>query len=298
MDNLCITLWKACGKPVDKTPSIIIVFKRLKEIIVVKHLNGRKPNIFFFLLFFFWSVNVKNMTATANTFSMSTRDLKALARLFKKSPRKMAQVAAGVLNTEAFGLRTSILKILDKEMTIRSPGFVKSRVRVVKARTGPINSIESETGSIFSDRFSGWKEQQFGTESDRESVPTRFSRGGSWQGRMRASLRSRQKNPLWRMSDFNITNAKNKKHRLIIYLQILDKRKIKQRFFFPGSLGKMRPTVYKRQGEKFRGVSNPKQKLKKTARIPWMDKSIDLLLKDVSPQAIWERNVKHVFRLK
>ncbi len=238
------------------------------------------------------------MTATANTFSMSTGDLKALARLFKKSPRKMAKVASGVLNTEAFGLRTSILKILDKEMTIRSSGFVKRNVRVVKTRTGPINSIESEAGSIFADRFSGWKEQQFGTESDRESVPTRFSRGGSWQGRMRASLRSRQKNPMWRMSDFNITNAKNKKHRLIIYLQILDQRKIKQRFFFPGNLGKMRPIVYKRRGQKFRGVYNPKQKLRKTARIPWMDKSIDLLLKEVDPQAIWERNVKFVFRLK
>jgi hypothetical protein len=267
VDNLCITLWKACGKPVDKTALIIIVFKRLKEFIVVKHLIGEN-------------------------------DLKALARLFKKSPRKMAQVASGVLNTEAFGLRTSILKILDKEMTIRSPGFVKSRVRVVKARIGPINSIESEAGSIFSDRFSGWKEQQEGIESERDNVPTRFSRGGSWQSKMRLSLRSRQKNPLFRMSDFNITNAKNKKHRLIIYLQILDKRKIKQRFFFPGSLGKMRPTVYKRQGQKFRGIYNPKRKLKKTTRIPWMDKSIDLLLREVDPQAIWERNVKHVFRLK
>ncbi len=253
---------------------------------------------FFLLLSFFSSVKLKSMTATANTFSMSTGDLKALARLFKKSPRKMAQVAAGVLNTEAFGLRTSILKTLDKEMTIRSPGFVKSRVRVVKARTGPINSIESETGSIFSDRFSGWKEQQFGTASNREDVPTRFSRGGSWQGRMRASLRSRQKNPMWRMSDFNITNAKNKKHRLIIYLQMLDQRKIRQRFFFPGRLGKMQPTVYKLQGSNFRSIYNPKQKVKKTKRILWMNKSIDLLLKEVNPQSIWERNVKFVFRLK
>lgn len=254
--------------------------------------------IILFLLFFYYLINLKSMIANSEMFSMSTRDLKALTGLFKKSPLKMGKVAAGVLNTEAFGLRTSILKTLDKEMTIRATGFVKSRVRVVKAKTGPINSIESESGSIFSDRFSGWKEQQFGTESKRDSVPTRFSRGGSWQSKMRMSLRSRQQNPLFRMSDFNISNAKNKKHRLIIYLQILDKKKIKQRFFFPGSLGKMNPTVYKRQGQKFRGIYNPKRKLKKTARIPWMDRSIDLLLKEVDPQSVWERNVKHVFRLK
>ena len=238
------------------------------------------------------------MIANEQTFSMSTKDLKLLTRLFKKSPQKMQRVVSGVLNSEAFGLRTSILKILDKEMTIRSAGFVKSRVRVVKAKPGPVNSIESEAGSIFADRFSGWKEQQFGTEADRERVPTRFSRGGSWQDRMRPSLRSRGKNHMWRMSDFNITNAKNKKHRLIIYLQMLSQRKIRQRFFFPGRLGKMQPTVYKIQGGNFRSIYNPKQKVKKTKRIPWMDKSIGLLLREVNPQSIWERNVKFVFRLK
>ena len=114
------------------------------------------------------------MIANAQMFSMSKKDLNLLTGLFKKSPRKMAQVASGVLNSEAFGLRTSILKTLDKEMTIRSAGFVKRNVRVVKARTGPINSIEAEAGSVFADRFTGWKEQQFGTKPDRERVATRF----------------------------------------------------------------------------------------------------------------------------
>lgn len=235
------------------------------------------------------------MTATANTFSMLTEDLKALARLFKKAPLKMAKVASGVLNTEAFGLRTSILKILDKEMTIRSHGFVKSRVRVVKARTGPINSIESETGSIFSDRFSGWKEQQFGTPSKRKRVGTKLSRGGEWQGKMKSGFRANSK--MHFPSDFNIENAKNKKHRLIIYLQIIDKRG-EESFFFPGSLGKMNAGRYIRRDNTFRGVWNPKSKVKATERVKWMDKALFDLKSTIDPQQTWERNVRFVFRLK
>jgi len=226
---------------------------------------------------------------------MSTGDLKALARLFKKSPLKMGKVAAGVLNTEAFGLRTSIIKVLEKEMTIRSPRFVKSRVRVVKARTGPINSIESEAGSIFSDRFSGWKEQQFGTPSKRKMVPTKFSRGGKWEGKMKPGFRANSK--MHFPSDFNIENAKNKKHRLIIYLQIIDKRN-EESFFFPGSLGKMKAGKYIRRENTFRGVWTPKSNVKATGRFKWMDKSLINLRKEINPQEVWERNVKFVFRLK
>ena len=282
----------------DKTAVIIIVFKRLKEFIVVKHLNRRKPDIFFFLLFFFCSINLKSMIAGSEMFSMSTRDLKALARLFKKSPLKMGKVAAGVLNTEAFGLRTSILKVLDKEMTIRSPGFVKSRVRVNKAKTGPINSIESEAGSIFSDRFDGWKSSQFGTSSLRKWVPSKFSRGGTWRRKVRLGMRHGQGKKIFKISDFHITNAKNKEHRLIIYLQMLDKRKIKVRFLFPSELGRMNEGDYTMNGGKIRGIHHRKEEVKQTKRTRWMDKSIDVLLKEVDPQAIWERNVKHVFRLK
>lgn len=238
------------------------------------------------------------MIATANIFSMSTGDLKALARLFKKSPRKMARVASGVLNSEAFGLRTSILKILDKELTIRSPGFVKRNVRVVKSRPGPINSIESEAGSIFADRFTGWKEQQFGTKSERKLVPTKFSRGSSWEGKVKSGFRSREKNKGWKISDFEITNAKNKKHRLIIYLQILDKQKKGKRFFLPGKIGKMNAGIYKNMDGTIRGIKNPRSRVSKTTRVKWMDKSLVDLEKTIDAQKIWENNVKFVFRLK
>ena len=234
----------------------------------------------------------------SDIFEMSFTDLITLQRLFNKAPKKMERVGSGVLNSQAFGLRSRILKVIDNEMSIRAPGFVKGKVRVVKSRPGPINSISSESGSIFADRFTGWIEQQFGTESKRKRVHTRSSRGGRWRGKVRQGLRSRQKNPMWRLSDFNIINAKNKKHRLIIFLQMLDKRKIKDRFSFPGELGKMRPTVFRMINGKIRGVYNPSNKVRDTKRIRWMDKSIDLLNKELNIQRLWEKNIKFVFKLR
>lgn len=232
----------------------------------------------------------------AEEFQMSNRDLKLLIKLFKRAPLKMGAAGARVLNSMAFELKNINYRVLDKELTIRSPRFVKSRLRVNMARTGPINSIEAEAGSIYGDRFTGWKEQQEGGKPDRERVHTRYARGGTWHGTVRQKLRSRQKNPAWRMSDFNIKNAKNKKHRLIIYLQILDKKKIKDKFVFPGSLGRMRPTVYQMSNGKVRGVYNPTGKA--PALVPWMDKSIDILLREFNPGTVWAQAVKYIFRLK
>ena len=234
----------------------------------------------------------------SDMFQMTSPDLIRLESLFRKAPKKMQAVVAGVLNSQAFGLRTRILKTLHKEMTIRAPGFVKGRVRVVKTRSGPINAMESEAGSIFGDRFDGWKTQQFGTASERKRVHTRFSRGGNWRGKVRQKLRSKQSNPLWQMSDFNIDNAKNEKHRMIIFLQMLDKRNIKDRFAFPGQLGKMNKNIFKMVRGKVKGVSHRSNEVAKTRRIRWMDKSIDLLNKEVNPQKLWEKNVKFIFKLR
>lgn len=232
-----------------------------------------------------------------NIFQHSAPNLILLKRLYKKAPKKMQKVTAGVLNSEAFTLRTSILEVLKKEMIIRSPGFVKKNVRVVKAKPGPVQNQVAESGSIFADRFTGWKEQQTGETGKQKSVASKFARGGSWQGRIRPSLRRRQSNPLWRSSDFNIRNASSEKHRMIIFLQILDQRKIKDRFFMPYSLGRMNAgAIFQIRGRKIKGLY--RKKTKKTRHIKWMDKSIDLLLKEVNILKLWEKNIRFVFKLK
>lgn len=232
-----------------------------------------------------------------NIFQHSAPNLILLKRLCEKAPKKMQKVTAGVLNNEAFTLRTSILKVLKKEMIIRSPGFVKKNVRVVMAKPGPVQNQVAESGSIFAARFTGWKEQQTGEYGKQKKVASKFARGGSWQGRIRPSLRRKQSNPLWRPSDFNIKNSSSEKHRLIIFLQMLKQRKIRDRFYMPRGLGQMDGgVIYKMQSSKIRGVY--RKKTKKSRQIKWMDKSIDLLLKEVNILKLWEKNIRFVFRLK
>jgi len=230
-------------------------------------------------------------------FQMSAPDLILLRRMYKKAPKKMQRVVAGVLNSEAFEMRPIILKTIDKDMIIRSPGFVKRHVIVNKAIPGPINNQQSEAGSIFGDRFTGWEEQQFGDKGKQKSVSSRFARGGQWQGKIRQKLRRKQSNPLWRPSDFNIRNAVSEKHRLIIFLQILDQRRIRDRFYMPDRLGQMEGgTIYKMQSQKIKGVY--RKKTRKSKRTRWMDRSIDILLKEIDILKVWEKNVKFVFKLK
>jgi len=230
-------------------------------------------------------------------FEMSAPDLILLRRMYKKAPKKMERVIAGVINSEAFAMRPIILETLDKDMIIRSPGFVKKHVVVNKAIPGPIKNQIAEVGSIYGDRFTGWEEQQFGDKGKQKSVASKFARGGQWQGKIRQKLRRRQSNPLWRPSDFNIRNAVSEKHRLIIFLQMLDQRRIKDRFFMPDDLGKMRGgVVYKMQSRKIKGVY--RKKTRKSRQTRWMDRSIDILLKEINILKIWEKNVKFVFKLK
>lgn len=230
-----------------------------------------------------------------DAFSFSATDMILLRKMFKKAPMKMRRVTAGVLTGQAFAMRPVIFKVLNKEMEIRSPRFVRSKVRVEKARSTTINAQSSKAGSIFSDRFTGWKEQQFGKESKEAKIYTRFSRGGSWAGKVRPKLRRRQTNPLWRPSDFNI-RARSEKHRLIIFLQMLDKKKITDRFFMPDKLGRMQRGIYKMERGRIRRVS--KDEFQKPRKIAWMDKSIDLLLREVNIKELYADNVRHVFKLR
>lgn len=230
-------------------------------------------------------------------FQMSAPDLILLRRMYKRAPKKMQRVVAGVLNTEAFEMRPIILKIIDSDMIIRSPGFVKKHVVVSKAVPGPIRNQQAEVGSTFGERFTGWEEQQFGDKGKQKSVASKFARGGQWQGKIRQKLRRQQSNPLWRPSDFNIRNAVSEKHRLIIFLQMLNQRRIKDRFYMPDRLGEMTGgAVYKMQSGNIRGVY--RKKTRKTSVTRWMDRSIDFLLKEINILKIWDKNVKFVFKLK
>ena len=230
-----------------------------------------------------------------DSFSFSSADMILLRKLFKRSPRQMQRVTAGVLNDQAFQMRPVIFKVLSRNMEIRDTRFAKSRIRVDKARPTSINSQSSEVGSIFSDRFTGWEEQQTGKQSKGAKVYTKFSRRGSWSNKVRQNLRRRQKNPLWRPSDFNI-KAKSERHRLIVFLQMINSKRITDRFFMPDKLGRMTRGIYTMNKGKIRKIVE--DKFQKPHKIAWMDKSIDQMLRSFNIKKSYAENVERVFRLR
>ena len=229
-----------------------------------------------------------------DSFSFSAADMILLRKLFKKAPRQMRRVVAGVLNGQAFAMRPVIFKVLNKEMEIRSPGFVMGKIRVQKATATAINTQSSKAGSIFARGFTGWKEQQFGEESDTQKMYTKFSRGGGWKGKVQGRMRGNTK--LWRPSDFNIKNANSERHRMIIFLQMLTAREITDRFLMPTRVGKMKNGIYRMERGTIKKVR--KDESYKPHKIDWMNKSIKLLEREVNIKELFANNVRHVFKLR
>ena len=124
-----------------------------------------------------------------NIFDINNKDLKNLKKFYKKAPRSAARAEAGVINDQAFTSKNLAFKAIKSSMEVRSPKFVSSRIRVQKATPSKPISI---MGSIFSNRFSGWIEQQRGTGSNRKSVATDKARGGNKANKIQPKYRMKQ----------------------------------------------------------------------------------------------------------
>ena len=228
-------------------------------------------------------------------FQFSAPDLINLRSLWKRAPKKMRAVSAGVLNSQAFALKKIILRVLDDEIIIRRSGFVKRQVKVDKARSVPIDRQVAEAGSVFAKGFDGWEELEFGDRGKQKFVATRFARGGGWEGRIKPRFKVNRANPPKRISDFRIENARDKQHRLVIFLNIMRTRK--ESFAIPRKIGAMEPgTKYIFNNGRIKSISRPKTK--KSRRIKWMTKSINLLTREVNILKLWEKNFKFIFRLR
>ncbi len=123
---------------------------------------------------------------------MEMRDMAKLSEFFRRSPRKAARAMAMMVNDAAFTARGDVFSQIDRTMTLRSPGFVKSRLRVEKAPlSAPLGSAESRLGMIETERFGGLVAQQRGVGEERGRVATLLARGNSEAKRVRPSARMR-----------------------------------------------------------------------------------------------------------
>lgn len=136
-------------------------------------------------------------------------EVNGLQRWYGQQPRKVRIGSAMMLNKFAYGTRQAVISHLPTVMTVRAPAFVGTRVRYTKTSTGtPVNQQQTTTGSIATDRFSAWTEQEQGTPTARKRFGTLSGRGGSMQGKLRPSARLKPGNEVIGIEDYKPRGGK------------------------------------------------------------------------------------------
>ena len=230
----------------------------------------------------------------AELFDIKQRDIFRLARFYRRAPRQFGRATGGMLNEFAFGVRREAFNEIERRMKVRNPRFVNSRLRVHRAVFAQaIDQQYSETGSISSPRFSGWKEQQLGTRAKRTRVSTLFARGNQ----------SRQIKPAYRLKpakDFVSSDdyKGSSQHRVIAMLAHLKRKKYNRPFIVKRGHRKLKPGLYKYSRSKLRRIQNfqPTRKQRQPRRIPWLTGARDRYFSGVSMRRLWTNQLRRVLK--
>lgn len=136
-------------------------------------------------------------------FELDLMDFLNFKKMMKKNPRLFSNAAVNVLNSHAFGTRKLALRNINRGMIVRNQAFVKSSMRVDKARKRfPFTGAQSEVGSIKRDRFTGWEEQETGKADRRKHYAKETARSNSRQKRVGKGFRLNQTSKFPQPSDF------------------------------------------------------------------------------------------------
>lgn len=227
-------------------------------------------------------------------FTIKTHGLKNLEKFYRKAPKQFARASAGMLNNLAFQTRNRALIQIAVDMNIRSDKFVASRMRVDRARAGPISRQRAETGSVITSRFSGWVEQETGKAPQRNRVFGLAARRGKEQNKASAKARLKPSNKFFTPDDFDI-KANDDNHRTVIFLQIMGRDNPNKPFVIRKKYRKMRKGIY---------MFSKRGKLKqlqgfeamKVKREPWMAPARKAVLTKANVRKQWARAISHVLR--
>jgi hypothetical protein len=235
-----------------------------------------------------------------NIFDMDKTALKKLAKFQKQFPVKFNHAAAGVLNAQAFEGRIKIIEELTDDFTIRSKGFLKSSVRVDKTKGNvPIDNQFSIAGSIHRKGFTGFIEQQLGTESDKPTVTTEAARGGAFSKKVLKGVRMNRAKGFDRAGQFR-KKGKGYNHRkrgqAIVAMLVNAKRGSGEPFVIgnrpgPGKLASLTPGVYvdaARYGITKMQNTDSRWKPK---RVDWMGGAMRRLERSFNLEKVWDNEL-------
>jgi hypothetical protein len=224
-------------------------------------------------------------------FQVNDIEIFRLRKLIKQSPVKMRAVTAKILNDLAFKTRTEAIKTLKKELIIRQEKFISSTIRVQKAKsTAPMETQVSTIGSIAKRRFSGFEEQELGTETKRTRVASLYGRSGSKSKVIKSAFRLRKNFPS--PKDYP---GKSYSHRTTVMLQTLNQQKYKKPFVIKKHR-KFKPGLYRFLRKRIVPLQHFKPRSLQPKRIKWLSMAYEKTYEQIGLGALWARALKKIFR--
>lgn len=226
-------------------------------------------------------------------FQVDQREMMELIRFFHRAPRKFAKASGYMLNDFAFGVRNTAIEVLRERMTVRDPRFVERRLQVEKSSTRPpFEAQQSEVGSTFFKRFSGWREQQTGERTTRERTINLLARRGS---KKRKAVPMARLKPGADFESYHRYPGASVEQQNVTMLQKLDRKRWKRPFLVLGKRG-MRPGLYKfyRRKPRLLQVFNPSDP--QPNRLPWLTIATDRYFQRVNIGQLWRKKIDRILR--
>lgn len=224
-------------------------------------------------------------------FYFKASDLINLRKFCKNAPRQFNHAAAGVLNEQAFGNRRESLQIIESQMIVRNPSFVRSSMRVEKARGAmPIDQQRSIFGSVNKNRSTGFVEQETGEQDNRTRVGTLFSRGGSQSSQIKPGMRMKQGRNMVGVDDEPI-KANNESHRTVIFLQMMARKKPSKPFKISKRYKGLKRGIYQFKGGKLKTLFDTDHKPRAPKRVKWLSGGERNHRRSVDMRSVWAREV-------
>ena len=224
-------------------------------------------------------------------FQNDTRGQKDFKKVLRKLPRRLEYAAMFTLNDFAFGARKSYVKIIDTDMTARSPKFIKGRMRAQKVRfSHGLKGAQSMAGSIRADRFTGWREQVTGADMPRDRAITPAARRGTITNRVAPSARLKPGNKFISPQKYRARTPFERRNRANAMVQHLARTKYRKPFFVHGH-PKIQPGLWKFVGGKLK----PLQLFKRTVpvgKMLWHIKGTHRYFKKHPPRITYIKRAK------
>lgn len=232
-------------------------------------------------------------------------DIRKLERFFKKAPELLRPASANVINTLAYKTREANVKHITTMMVVRNRKFITDSLQYKKAKSVRIEKQIALVGSIERPRFTGWREQEFGTSTPNKQSPTLYSRGGSKRGTVQGKYRFHKVGKAVRPEQFQ---GRTLEQKFAFMMRVLGTRK--SGFFYlrnpyAAKSGQMPAGMYylrkrTKKGDRhgiLKRIQSGKGNIKPD-RKQWMKNSISYVMSSNNIVKVWGDSVRHIIRTR